>query len=67
MHMEMQTTFYEFFAGGGLASVFSPNWTCTFANDIDPGKGAAYAANWGKVGLIVGDNALARSPATRHR
>ena len=22
----------------------SPNWACTFANDIDPGKGAAYAA-----------------------
>jgi DNA (cytosine-5)-methyltransferase 1 len=31
------------------------NWTCTFANDIDPKKADAYAANFGRRGLVVGD------------
>jgi DNA (cytosine-5)-methyltransferase 1 len=43
-------TFYEFFCGAGMARAgLSPNWTCGFANDVDPKKGAAYAANWGDV------------------
>jgi DNA (cytosine-5)-methyltransferase 1 len=49
-------TFYEFFCGAGMARAgLGPNWTCQFANDIDPKKGAAYAANWGEQGLVVGD------------
>ena len=39
-------TFHEFFAGAGMARAgLAANWTCTFANDIDPKKAAAYAAN----------------------
>lgn len=41
-------TFYEFFAGGGMARLgLGPDWLCTFANDFDPVKAATYAANWG--------------------
>jgi DNA (cytosine-5)-methyltransferase 1 len=40
--------FYEFFAGGGMARLgLGPEWQCTFANDFDPVKAAAYSANWG--------------------
>jgi DNA (cytosine-5)-methyltransferase 1 len=49
-------SFYEFFAGGGMARMgLGPRWTCAFANDIDAKKGVAYAANFGKQGLVVGD------------
>jgi DNA (cytosine-5)-methyltransferase 1 len=49
-------TFFEFFCGGGMARAgLGPDRTCLFANDIDPKKGAAYAANWGGDGLVVGD------------
>jgi DNA (cytosine-5)-methyltransferase 1 len=49
-------TFFEFFCGGGMARAGLPQgWKCSFANDIDPKKGAAYAANWGGDGLVVGD------------
>ena len=45
-HARVAPTFYEFFAGGGMARAgLGPEWTCLFANDIDPRKGAAYAAN----------------------
>jgi DNA (cytosine-5)-methyltransferase 1 len=48
--------FYEFFAGAGMARAgLGPNWRCLLANDIDPCKGAAYAANWSKQCLVVGD------------
>ncbi|WP_420470583.1 DNA cytosine methyltransferase [Brevundimonas sp. FT23042] len=47
---------YEFFAGGGmLRAGLGDNWTCTFANDIDPQKAAFYRANWGGEELAVGD------------
>ena len=50
------STFYEFFAGGGMARAGLGNvWSCLFANDIDPKKGAAYAANWGADELILRD------------
>jgi len=40
-------TFYEFFAGGGMARIgLGPGWTCAFANDFDPVKAAAYRANF---------------------
>jgi len=48
--------FYEFFAGGGMARAgLGDGWTCLFANDFDPKKGAAYTDNWGKAALHVGD------------
>jgi len=41
--------FYEFFAGGGMARAgLGPGWTCLFANDFDPKKGATYLRNWGR-------------------
>jgi DNA (cytosine-5)-methyltransferase 1 len=41
-------TFYEFFAGGGMARAgLGPGWTCLMANDNDTRKALAYRANWG--------------------
>jgi DNA (cytosine-5)-methyltransferase 1 len=60
--------FLEFFAGAGMARAgLCPDWTCTLANDIDPRKAAAYAANWGKQCLVAGEVAdlkLAELPGT---
>ena len=46
----MQTpnlTFYEFFAGGGMARLgLGAGWDCAFANDFDPVKAATYRANF---------------------
>lgn len=40
--------YYEFFAGAGMVRAgLGPDWTCTFANDIDPKKAASYIENWG--------------------
>ena len=40
-------TFYEFFAGGGMARLgLGPGWDCAFANDFDPVKAATYRANF---------------------
>ena len=45
--MAASLTFYEFFAGGGMARIGLGNrWTCTFANDFDATKAAAYRANF---------------------
>jgi DNA (cytosine-5)-methyltransferase 1 len=49
-------SFYEFFAGGGMARAgLGANWTCLFANDIEPAKGRSYAANWGAEHLTIED------------
>lgn len=49
-------SFYEFFAGGGMARAgLGSEWDCLFANDFDPKKAASYAANWGGDELRVGD------------
>ncbi|HEY0600311.1 DNA cytosine methyltransferase [Brevundimonas sp.] len=50
-------SFYEFFAGGGMARAgLGDDWTCLFANDFDARKGLAYQANWGTAGeLSIGD------------
>lgn len=49
-------TFYEFFAGGGMARAgLGPEWDCLFANDFDQKKAAAYRANWGGHELRVED------------
>ncbi|WP_447889512.1 DNA cytosine methyltransferase [Serratia fonticola] len=41
-------SFYEFFAGGGMArSGLGKQWQCLFANDMDPIKASTYIDNWG--------------------
>jgi DNA (cytosine-5)-methyltransferase 1 len=40
-------SFYEFFAGGGMARLgLDQPWACVFANDFDPVKAATYRANF---------------------
>jgi DNA (cytosine-5)-methyltransferase 1 len=40
-------SFYEFFAGGGMARLgLGEAWACSFANDFDPVKAATYRANF---------------------
>lgn len=49
-------TFYEFFAGGGMARAgLGAQWRCLWANDFDPGKARAYADNWGGEHFQLGD------------
>jgi DNA (cytosine-5)-methyltransferase 1 len=49
-------SYYEFFAGGGMARAgLGLGWACLFANDIDAKKSASYAANWGDEHLRVAD------------
>jgi DNA (cytosine-5)-methyltransferase 1 len=49
-------SFYEFFAGGGMARAgLGDGWECLFANDIDVKKGIAYAVNWGAGRLTIKD------------
>ncbi|HEU5012319.1 MAG TPA: DNA cytosine methyltransferase [Roseiflexaceae bacterium] len=45
--MSSDLTFYEFFAGGGLARIgLGGDWTCLFANDISKKKAEVYRANF---------------------
>lgn len=49
-------TFYEFFAGGGMARMgLGKEWSCLFANDFDDKKGEVYRQNW-KDGVLVIDD-----------
>ena len=49
-------TFYEFFAGAGMARAgLGYRWCCQFANDFDQKKSATYALNWGDDNLVCGD------------
>ena len=49
-------TFYEFFAGGGMARAgLGDGWTCTFANDFSSMKAAVYRANYGDDHFHEGD------------
>jgi DNA (cytosine-5)-methyltransferase 1 len=49
-------SFYEFFAGGGMARAgLGKDWECLFANDIDEKKAASYATNWGSDHLKIED------------
>ena len=44
----MPHTYYDFFAGGGMAGFgLGAGWQCLFANDIDAKKAASYRANHG--------------------
>lgn len=49
-------TYYEFFAGGGMARAgLGDGWRCLFANDFDARKAESYRANWNADHLLVGD------------
>jgi len=49
-------SFYEFFAGGGMARAgLGSDWTCLFANDFDFKKSATYNLNWGGGVLKTAD------------
>jgi DNA (cytosine-5)-methyltransferase 1 len=49
-------SFYEFFAGGGMARAgLGPAWTCLAANDFDAKKRASYETNWGEGAFRLGD------------
>lgn len=49
-------TFYEFFAGGGMARAgLGKRWKCLFANDFDLKKAVSYRANWDADTLSVCD------------
>lgn len=53
---DARPTFYEFFAGGGMARAgLGDNWQCVFANDFSEMKAKAYAENWGSDHLVCGD------------
>jgi len=42
----MKHTYYDFFAGGGMAGIgLGSTWECLFANDIDAKKAASYCDN----------------------
>lgn len=59
---QLMPTFYEFFAGGGMARAgLGSHWECLFANDFDSKKGDSYAANWGRDRLKVGDVGLLKT------
>lgn len=56
MNGEKEFSFYEFFAGGGMArSGLGNGWRCVLANDIDEKKAASYAVNWGDEHLLLRD------------
>lgn len=49
-------TFYEFFAGGGMARAgLGPKWKCLFANDFDLKKSVIYRKNWKGNALVTKD------------
>ncbi|MEC4723426.1 DNA cytosine methyltransferase [Noviherbaspirillum sp. CPCC 100848] len=55
-------TFYEFFAGGGMAHAgLGEEWKCLFANDFCEKKAASYRKNWGDDHLVVGDIAKVKA------
>ena len=51
-----QFSFYEFFAGGGMARAgLGSDWKCLFANDFDPKKAAIYGRNWEGDAMVLED------------
>ncbi len=49
-------TFYEFFAGGGMARIgLGEGWRPLFANDFDARKYSSYERNFGAEGFRLGD------------
>jgi DNA (cytosine-5)-methyltransferase 1 len=60
--LEASFTFYEFFAGAGMARAgLGPVWRCLFANDCDPLKESSYGDNWGAEHFDARDVALVRA------
>lgn len=56
MNGEKEFSFFEFFAGGGMARAGLGNrWQCLFANDFDEKKASAYALNWGDDHFVLAD------------
>lgn len=54
--MQGAHTFYEFFAGGGMARAgLGDGWQCVFANDFNEMKARAYTDNWGEDHFVPGD------------
>lgn len=57
-------SFYEFFAGGGMARAgLGEGWACAFANDFDAGKARTYRENWGGEDFHEGDVWAVRAEA----
>jgi DNA (cytosine-5)-methyltransferase 1 len=49
-------SFYEFFAGGGMARAgLGTDWTCAFANDFNLLKADTYKKNFGCEKFVFGD------------
>lgn len=62
--MAQTWSFYEFFAGGGMARAgLDADWRCTFANDFDTMKARTYRSNWGNEHFVEGDIAEVHSSA----
>ncbi|MFT4793631.1 MAG: DNA (cytosine-5)-methyltransferase 1 [Paracoccaceae bacterium] len=56
MSKARRRSFYEFFAGGGMARIgLGDGWTCALANDFDKMKCRAYRDNFGDDHLIERD------------
>lgn len=54
--MNEPLTFYEFFAGSGLARLgIGERWRCVWANDIDPKKAEVYTNNFGPDEFVLSD------------
>lgn len=52
----MAGSFYEFFAGAGMARAgLGRQWRCLFANDFDRKKSETYSRNWGHDCLLCDD------------
>ena len=57
--VEHTRTFYEFFAGGGMARAgLGDGWQCVFANDFSEMKARCYTTNWGDEDFHLGDVGL---------
>jgi DNA (cytosine-5)-methyltransferase 1 len=57
-------TFYEFFAGAGLARLgLEPDWSCAWANDNDPKKQDVYTHNFGAGHFVLGDVSMVAPPS----
>ena len=60
----MAWSFYEFFAGGGMARLgLGPGWRCAFANDLDPVKTSTYRANFAPADELAAADVAALTPA----
>lgn len=61
--MSRALSFYEFFAGGGMARLgLGEGWRCLFANDFDPVKAQTYRANFPDAGHFRQGDVWALSP-----